>query len=94
MGLVQDVTEADIDLFSKIIAIFNEALDETKLLKIVYKDSEGKLSTREIEPMELKTTGGDMMAWCTTKDAVRRFKLANIQAIEKTDKIFIPKTFG
>jgi len=91
-SLTTDVMEADVAAFQKILDTIEEAMTVSNTLKMQYKDASGNVSSREVEPMEIKSDGS-LMAWCQKRDNVRRFKFANIISIKKTETSFTPREF-
>ena len=60
-----------------------------KLVKILYNDSKGDITTRLVEPYEFR--GNGVYAFCHLRDEIRFFKLNNIKSIEVTETSFEPK---
>lgn len=59
------------------------------MLKIKYKDKQGKLSERIVEPYKL--VGNDFWAYDPSKESIRRFKVKNLQSMINTNKKFDPR---
>lgn len=56
---------------------------------IKYKDKKGDITTRYVEPYEIK--GNDLWAYDPVKDSIRRFKVKNIKSVKTTNKIYEPR---
>lgn len=66
------------------------ALAENRLLEIKYKDSEGEITTRQVETLEVDTVHDNITAWCRTRNQFRTFKLNNFQTVKITDVHYRP----
>lgn len=65
------------------------AASKQRTMILMYRDSKGSISQREIEPYEIKNEG--IYGYCYIKDSIRFFKLANILDTKVTNKTFIPR---
>lgn len=70
-------------------AKLSEFIKDNIVAEIMYKDSKGSVSTREVEPYEIKD--GSMYAYCLSKNALRKFKLSNILLVKTRGEKFIPR---
>jgi len=69
-----------------------DAIDERRVVAIVYDDGKGERTTREIEPLGLLRLGPwTVPAWCRLRDDARVFRLDRIRAVRLTDERFAPR---
>lgn len=73
------------DLTKKII----RAGMDSKTVNITYVDKSGNVSTREVEPYEVR--GESFFGYCLNKNGIRRFDFDSIRSAEITNNKFIPK---
>ena len=66
-----------------------EFIENNMIAEIMYKDSKGGVSTRDIEPYEIKD--GSVYGYCLSKNSIRNFKISNILLIKTKGKKFIPR---
>lgn len=89
----EEVRKADQEFYGRIIEDLQRAIEEHIIVRLTYTDSKGRETVREVEPYEV-VEGGDFFAHCLVRDAVRRFKIPRVAALELTDKHFEPRDFG
>ena len=67
--------------FSTKLSAFTKAVEDATLLEIGYKNSDGKESTRKIEPHAIALIGGlwYVYAYCRLRDEFRLFKINRIK---------------
>ena len=70
-------------------AKLSEFIKDNIVAEIMYKDSKGGVSTRDIEPYEIKD--GSVYGYCLSKNSIRNFKISNILLIKTKGKKFIPR---
>lgn len=73
------------DLTKKII----RAGMNSNTVNITYTDSKGNLSTREVEPYEVR--GNSFFGYCLNKNSIRRFDFDKVRSAEITNNKFIPR---
>ncbi len=67
-----------------------EAIDERRVVHIVYDDGKGERTARAIEPVGVLRLGETwtVPAWCRLRDDARVFRLDRIRAVRVTDEKF------
>ena len=61
------------------LALLADAIDHQRDISIVYRDKNGRVTVRDIQPREVY--GRWLDSWCHLKNAQREFTVANIQAV-------------
>ena len=61
------------------LALLADAVDHQRDVSIVYRDKNGSVTVRDIQPREVY--GRWLDSWCHLKNAQREFTVANIQAV-------------
>jgi proteasome accessory factor B len=90
--MVDDIHQADLEAFRKIMDTINQALRENRVLKLSYKSAKGDTSVRDVEPSEVKQNG-NLFGHCRMRNETRQFKISNIIDIQILDKVFTPKEY-
>lgn len=60
-----------------------------KLISISYKDAKDQITTRTVEPYEIKN--GKLFAHCRTRNSIRGFNLDRITSVTETNMDFEPR---
>lgn len=66
-----------------------EAASKQRTIILMYRDSKGSITQREIEPYEMKNDG--IYGYCYIKDSIRFFKIASILDTKVTGRTFMPR---
>jgi predicted DNA-binding transcriptional regulator YafY len=74
---------------NKILENIVKAAMENKTVAITYKDTKGVISERETEPYEIKNE--KYWGYCSNKNSIRQFSLANILGARITENKYIPR---
>ncbi|MCO6010752.1 YafY family transcriptional regulator [Actinoallomurus purpureus] len=71
-----------------------DALSTRRVLRIGYRDREGAVTMREIEPLGYvgKTTHWYLVAWCRRRDALRVFRTDRITSVSVTAEVPPPRS--
>ena len=75
---------------SGLIDRLHAAIDTRHVLRLDYRDQDGRTSAREIEPLCLAFWGGSWTigAWCRLRADFRSFRPDRIDAIDETGEVF------
>lgn len=75
---------------SGLIDRLHAAIEARHVLRLDYRDQEGRVTAREIEPLCLAFWGGSwtLGAWCRLRGAFRNFRPDRIDALEDTGEAF------
>ena len=75
---------------SGLIDRLHAAIEARNVLRLEYRDQDGRITAREIEPLCLAFWGGSWTigAWCRLRTDFRSFRPDRIAAIEETGEIF------
>ncbi|MCC8363112.1 YafY family transcriptional regulator [Lysobacter sp. A6] len=75
---------------SGLIDRLHAAIDTRHVLRLDYRDQDGRTSAREIEPLCLAFWGGSWTigAWCRLREDFRSFRPDRIDAIDETGEVF------
>jgi len=78
MALTQEAAQSLVD-----------AIVSRHLVEITYVDKKGDMTTRTVEPYELKETdkGFYFYGWDVSKDAIRSFKMERFENIQVLDSL-------
>jgi len=76
---------------SGLIDRLHAAIDTRHVLRLDYRDQDGRTSAREIEPLCLAFWGGSWTigAWCRLRADFRSFRPDRIDAIDETGEVFV-----
>jgi len=76
--------------FAALIDQLHEAIAESRVLALEYRDESGKASIREVEPLCLAFWGGKwtLGAWCRLRGNFRNFRPDRIVGFERRDEVF------
>ena len=76
---------------SGLIDRLHEAIEEHRVLRIVYRDESSRSSLREVEPLCLAFWGGawTLGAWCRLRTDFRNFRPDRIATFEPTGETFV-----
>lgn len=72
-----------------IYSLIQQAAKNTRLLNITYVDSKGKVTSRVVEPYEIKE--GKLYAYCQSRHGIRTFKLQSIHNAIVEPHTFTPR---
>jgi predicted DNA-binding transcriptional regulator YafY len=80
-------------------SVLEQGLARHRVLVLRYRDAEGQLSHREVEPQLLASTADHeyLVAWCREREAMRWFRQDRIQSAELSTEVAArrdPATFG
>ena len=72
------------------LSILQEAISSKKIVEMEYKNNNGEVSKRIIEPIGLifYAFSWHVIAWCHLRNAYRDFRLSRIESLSCTDTIF------
>lgn len=75
---------------SGLIDRLHAAIDTRHVLRLDYRDQDGRTSAREVEPLCLAFWGGSWTigAWCRLREDFRSFRPDRIDAIDETGEVF------
>lgn len=76
------------------LGMLADAITSRRLVRIVYRDTDGDGSTiRDVEAMELLRAGDSWLlaGWCRLRDAIRGFHLERITRLEILDEVPAPR---
>ena len=81
----------DVEGYKETITFFENAIENLKVINIGYRDREGILTEREIEPHTLILKQGlwYIYAYCLKRNEFRLFKAGRIEKANATNKTFI-----
>jgi predicted DNA-binding transcriptional regulator YafY len=75
--------------FGALLDTLNEAIGARRVLCVDYRDADGAITTREIEPLCIVFWGGSwtLGGWCRLRAAFRQFRLGRIEAMAPSGEI-------
>jgi len=75
--------------FGALLDTLNEAIGARRLLQLDYRDVDGRITTRVVEPLCIVFWGGSwtLGGWCRLRGAFRQFRLGRIEAMAATGDI-------
>jgi predicted DNA-binding transcriptional regulator YafY len=75
--------------FGALLDTLNEAIGARRVLRFEYRDVEGLVSTRDVEPLCIVFWGGSwtLGGWCRLRGGFRQFRLGRIDAMAPTGEI-------
>lgn len=79
-------------LWRKHLDIIQEAANNCQVLRVTYKDAEGKESERDLWPLGLFYWGKvwTLTAWCELRQDFRNFRLDRIESVKRAKRRFQP----
>ena len=81
------------ELLKESVARIRKAIDNHMEMEFSYIDTEGKRTSRRVEPYSLVLKGQKwyLYAWCHTRQDFRLFKLSRISELKETDSAYQPR---
>lgn len=81
------------ELLKESVASIRKAIENQKEIEFTYIDSEGKRTSRRVEPYSLVLKGQKwyLYAWCHIRQDFRLFKLSRIRELVATEACYKPK---